>query len=57
MSYTIETVIVVKQASAVWRVEAGQMPRLFKKLYDSFPGTVLELDLSKFETFEGRHPE
>ena len=47
----------VKQASAVWRVEAGQMPRLFKKLYDSFPGTVLELDLSKFETFEGRHPE
>lgn len=40
----------------IWDVEGGQMPRLFEKLYDSFPGTVLELDFSKLETFEGRHP-
>lgn len=29
---------------------------IFEKLYDSFPGTVLELDFSKLETFESRHP-
>lgn len=57
MSYTSETVIAIKQASVVWDVEGGQMPRLCEKLYDSFLGIVLELDFSKLETFEGRHPE